>query len=72
MAKLVFVKCEATGPCPGIGVLTELGAVDYETRRTFRGVLHDGEPDPANPAPSVLTGRAYNAGGAVASAWADR
>ena len=61
MAKLVFVDCEATGPCPGIGVLTEFGAVDYETRRTFRGVLHDSEPDPGNPVLSVLTGRAYAA-----------
>ena len=61
MAKLVFVDCEATGPCPGIGVLTQFGAVDYETRRTFHGVLHDSEPDPANPALSVLTGGAYDA-----------
>ena len=43
---------------PGFGVLAEFGAVDYETRRTFHGILHDGEPDPANPALSVLTGRA--------------
>jgi len=35
--------------------------VDYGTRRTFRGVLHDSEPDPGNPALSVLTGRAYDA-----------
>jgi hypothetical protein len=61
MAKLVFVDCEATGPCPGIRVLTEFGAVDYGTRRTFHGVLHDSEPDPANPAQPVLTGRAYDA-----------
>jgi hypothetical protein len=61
MAKLVFVDCEATGPCPGIGVLTEFGAVDYETRRAFHGVLPDSEPDPANPALSVLTGSAYDA-----------
>ena len=61
MARLVFVDCEATGPCPGVGVLTEFGAVDYETRRTFHGVLHDSEPDPANPALSVLTGPAYDA-----------
>ena len=60
MATLVFVDCEATGPCPGIGVLTEFGAVDYETRRTFHGVLHDSEPDPANPVRSVITGRAYD------------
>jgi len=26
-----------------MGVLTRFGAVDYETRRTFHGVLHDTE-----------------------------
>jgi hypothetical protein len=60
MATLVFVDCEATGPCPGLGVLTEFGAVDFETRRTFHGVLHDSEPDPANPVMSVLTGGSYD------------
>jgi hypothetical protein len=76
MAKLVFVDCEATGPCPGIRVLTEFGAVDYGTRRTFHGVLHDSEPDPANPAQPVLTGRAYDAAevfgasGLGSTAWA--
>jgi hypothetical protein len=61
VARLVFVDCEATGPCPGVGVLTEFGAVDFESRRTFHGRLHDSEPDPANPARSVVTGRAYDA-----------
>jgi hypothetical protein len=61
MAKLVFVDCEATGPAPGIGVLSEFGAVDYETRRTFHGVLYDSEPDPANPVLSRLTGGSYDA-----------
>lgn len=60
MATLVFVDCEATGPCPGKGLLTEFGAVDFATRRTFHGVLHDSEPDPAYPAMSRLTGRAYD------------
>jgi hypothetical protein len=61
MGKLIFVDCEATGPCPGIGVLTEFGAVDYETRQTFHGVLYDSEPDPENPAKPVVTGGAYDA-----------
>lgn len=60
MAKLVFVDCEATGPAPGVGVLSEFGAVDYETRRTFHGVLYDSEPDPANPVLSRLTGGSYD------------
>jgi DNA polymerase III epsilon subunit-like protein len=60
MATLIFVDCEATGPCPGKGVLTEFGAVDYGTRRTFHGVLYDSEPDPDNPAMSRLTGGEYD------------
>jgi hypothetical protein len=58
---LVFVDCEANGPCPGRGVLTEFGAVDFGTRTTFHGVLYDSEPDPANPVLSRLTGGAYDA-----------
>ena len=58
--KLIFVDCEATGPCPGIGVDHRVGAVDYGTRETFHGFLHDSEPDPRNPALSVLTGGAYD------------
>ena len=30
MASLVFVDCEATGPCPSVGRLTEFGAVSYD------------------------------------------
>jgi len=42
---LVFVDCEAQGPCPGLGQLTEFGAVIYEPERpahhklTFHGVI---------------------------------
>ena len=61
MKKLIFVDCEATGPCPGKGVLTEFGAVDYKSRSTFHGVLHDSRPRPDNPALSELTGKAYDA-----------
>lgn len=61
MSKLIFVDCEATGPCPGIGVLTEFGAVDYRTRQTFHGVLHESRPSADNPALSEVTGRAFDA-----------
>jgi len=36
---LIFVDCEANGPCPGCGWLTEFGAVEWKTRSTFHGVL---------------------------------
>ena len=36
---LVFVDCEAWGGCPAVGQLTEFGAVCYDTRDTFHGVL---------------------------------
>jgi hypothetical protein len=56
-----------------MGLLTEFGAVDYETRATFHGVLHDSEPSPENPALSVLTGGSYDAGTVFADfrAWLD-
>lgn len=54
MSKLIFVDCEATGPCPGKGVLTEFGAVDFKTGDTFHGILYESEPDPDNPAKSRL------------------
>jgi len=34
---LVFVDCEASGPCPGMGELTEFGAIIYKTKKTFYG-----------------------------------
>jgi hypothetical protein len=59
--KLIFVDCEATGPCPGKGVLTEFGAVDYESRSTFHGVLYESRPRTDNPALSELTGQEFDA-----------
>ena len=38
---LIFVDCEASGPCPGMGVLTEFGAVEFKTRASFHGILFD-------------------------------
>ncbi len=48
---LIFVDCEAVGPCPSMGTLTEFGAVDYTTRDTFHGVLYsrDGKDLIADP-----------------------
>jgi hypothetical protein len=60
MKNLIFVDCEATGPCPGKGELTEFGAVAYEGRQTFHGVLFESRPSAANPALSELTGRAFD------------
>ena len=53
---LVFVDCEAVGPCPGVGELTEFGAVAYPSKATFHGILAEAEPDPVNPALSRITG----------------
>lgn len=64
MKKLIFVDCEATGPCPYPEkgwVLTEFGAVDYCTRRTFHGVLFGASPLPENPAVSKLIGEEFDA-----------
>ena len=47
---LIFVDCEADGPCPGLGELTEFGAVEHKTRKTFHGVLWQSKPDVDNPA----------------------
>jgi hypothetical protein len=43
---LVFVDCEAVGPCPGVGRLKEFGAVIFETKATFHGIVEEGkEPE---------------------------
>jgi hypothetical protein len=61
MKNLVFVDCEATGPCPGLGELTEFGAVHYMSRETFHGVLFASQPSAENPAMSVIVGAGYDA-----------
>jgi hypothetical protein len=50
----VFVDCEARGTSPVHGVLTEFGAVHYDTRETFYGRLFEATPDPDNPAISIV------------------
>lgn len=39
MNNLIFVDCEASGPAPAVGRLTEIGAVHYPTRETYYGDL---------------------------------
>ena len=60
MKNLIFVDCEATGPCPGKGVLTEFGAIVYDTRESFHGVLYDSRPS-VNPALSEELGNPRDA-----------
>ena len=60
MKNLIFVDREATGPCPGKGELTEFGAVAYESRRTFHGVLLESRPRKGNPALAELSGKAFD------------
>jgi hypothetical protein len=52
---MVFVDVEADGNTPFSGVMTEFGCVDFDSRRTFHGVLWDAQPDPANPAKPLRT-----------------
>jgi len=58
--KLIFVDCEASGPCPGLGVLTEFGAVEFESRQVFHGVLYEAMPNPVNPTGSIVTGKRFD------------
>lgn len=63
MSALVLVDCEAIGPCPSMGELTEFGAVVFRHRESFHGVLVESRPDPKNPAKPELVpgGRRYDA-----------
>lgn len=38
-SNLIFVDCEAWGPCPATGQLTEFGAVTYPDMLGFHGIL---------------------------------
>lgn len=57
MSKWIFVDVEATGRSPINGTMTEFGAVDYETRQTFHGVIWESHPATDNPAVSVISGK---------------
>jgi hypothetical protein len=50
----IFIDCEARGTSPVYGVLTEFGAVHYDSRETFHGRLFEATPDPDNPAISIV------------------
>ena len=60
MKNLIFVDCEATGQCPGIGKLTEFGAVAYPSRKTFHGVLYKTRPSRDNLAIAEIIGEAFD------------
>ncbi len=57
MKNLIFVDCEATGPCVGKGYLTEFGAVAYPSRQSFHGILYEAKPKPDNPTLSEIVSR---------------
>jgi hypothetical protein len=50
MGNWIFVDVEARGRSPVNGIMTEFGAVHEPSRKSFHGVLFEGEPDPNNPA----------------------
>jgi hypothetical protein len=60
MEYLVVVDCEATGPCPGFGELTEFGAVAVASGRSFHGVLAEARPNPAKPVYSEIVGARFD------------
>lgn len=47
---LIFIDCEADGPCPGLGFLTEFGAVEITTRKVFHGKIWNTVPSEQNSA----------------------
>ena len=53
---LIFVDCEAAGPCPSKGQLTEFSAIEYRTRDTFYARIVDSIPSSENPAIPVPLG----------------
>lgn len=57
---LFFVDVEATGMSPWSGIMTEFGAVNYDTMETFHGVLAESEPSLENPAKPVVTGKTFD------------
>jgi hypothetical protein len=54
MGNWIFVDVEARGRSPVSGIMTEFGAVHEPSRKSFHGVLFEGEPDPNNPAVPVV------------------
>lgn len=51
MTKFIIVDVEAAeGPSPATGVMTEFGAVEMYSGRSYHGVLYDAVPSEENPA----------------------
>ena len=50
---LIFVDCEAWGPCPSMGQLTEFGAVTFPDLQGFHGILCERSRD-SRPAPGKM------------------
>lgn len=54
MGELIFVDCEAVGPSPSTGVMTEFGAVAFRTDAHFHGQVHGAAAFPYKDLPPVL------------------
>ena len=61
LKNLIFVDVEARGTSPVNGTMTEFGAVDYSSLRTFHGVLFESTPDPEIPAIPIVGARINSA-----------
>lgn len=51
---LIFVDVEAFGGAPCVGKMTEFGAVEFKSRKTFHGILWIAKPDIDHPVTSRL------------------
>lgn len=54
---LIIVDIEAVGPTPITGEMTEFGAVEFDTKKTFYGQIYATSPSPDNPAIPVIEHR---------------
>src|SRR5580765_941255 len=54
LGNLVVVDCEAWGGSTSTGILTEFGAVHYETGEWFHGKIWENKVNPDNPAQSLM------------------
>lgn len=50
MGTLFLVDCEAYGGCPRTGQLTEVGIVEFKSRKSFHGIVVKSRPSKDNPA----------------------
>jgi hypothetical protein len=76
MTRFIFVDVEASGKSPFSGVMTEFGAVEYDHKHAFHGMLWQATPSVENPAiPEVLPGAVHYDEGATMRgfiAWLDK